>query len=69
MLKFQVFWDVTPCRLIGTDVAEEVRSTEMSAGVYQLTRRNIPEELNLQKLRTKNLKFRMRNYVAARKTC
>jgi hypothetical protein len=46
-LKFEVFWIITPCRLF---VTETFRSFKTSENIYQSTRRNNPEDCELQNL-------------------
>jgi hypothetical protein len=46
-----VFWDVAPCSLVDTDLMMKAVSTsETLVNIYQITRRNIPEDSHLQKL-------------------
>jgi hypothetical protein len=61
-LRIQVCWDVTPCRLVNSfclqgayflhlecwiSLKALVRFAETSVAIYQSTRRNMPEHLNL----------------------
>lgn len=58
MIQVQVSWDITPCRLVNTDVSEcsadtcsikmeAVRFSEISVTIYQSTRRNIPGDVDI----------------------
>jgi hypothetical protein len=58
-MKVQVSWDITPYRMVNTDISEEcnaaicsikmkaLRFSETSVTIYQSTRRNIPGDLYL----------------------
>ena len=61
LLKIQVFWDVRQWQLVNTDVSDDcsalifkAKQSKRSEGtlvtIYQWTRPNIPEDLNLQSL-------------------
>jgi hypothetical protein len=55
LMQAQVFWDVTPCRLVNTyrlvlgllDPEDEGTTILRNVGIYQSTQRNNPEDLNL----------------------
>ena len=58
LMQAQVFWDVTPCRLVNTyrlvlgllDPEDEGTTILRNVGIYQSTQRNNPEDLNLSLL-------------------
>lgn len=56
LLKFQESWRVMPWRVAITDVSKSPRSFETSVPMYQLIRRNFPQNLNFQNRRCENLK-------------
>jgi hypothetical protein len=58
-----VFWNVAPCSLVDIDrrvrgvlMTNAVSCSETSVSIYQITRRNIPEDSNLHTHRRENLK-------------
>jgi hypothetical protein len=44
LMKGEVFWRVTPCRLVSTRRRVEGTSIVLNVGRYQSTQRNIPED-------------------------
>jgi hypothetical protein len=50
LLKMQLFWDSTLCRLVNSYIAMERSAFETSVAIYQLTQSNIPEDLNIAEI-------------------
>jgi hypothetical protein len=48
LLKVQVSWNVTPCRLVNTDVSKSLHSFETSINIYLSAGRKIPADFNVQ---------------------
>jgi hypothetical protein len=46
-MKIAVFWNVTPCSLVYTEISDD--SSEMTIQIYQTTLNHIPNEENLHK--------------------
>jgi hypothetical protein len=47
LLKTQLFWVSTLCRLVNSYISMERSAFETSVAIYQSTEGNIPEDLNI----------------------